>query len=180
MLSHCSWFPLPLWLSFPEGIVHLPHLQVDLEFHLTIPWGLHGGWLIMFFFFFFCQTCLWWDSQCIRVRAFIEWKGVLFDTEPSRYSGKYCFLEIPACCQFWFYLFISAWCLGSLLSFCIHSFYFGSYLFVYLYPYEYMWTGVCLCMDTETRIGCQIVPPIPLHLFLGGRPFLWMCNSYLY
>lgn len=24
------------------------------------------------------------------------WKGVLFDTESSRYSGKYCFLEIPA------------------------------------------------------------------------------------
>lgn len=26
-------------------------------------------------------------------------------------------------------------------------------------------------MCTETRIGCQIAPPITLHLVLGGRPF---------
>lgn len=35
----------------------------------------------------------------------------------------------------------------------------------------HMWTGVCVCICTETRIGCQIAPPITLHLVLGGRPF---------
>lgn len=146
---------LPLFLVSTSSLVKVSWRHSASSSFTSEPWvspdySLGPSWRVADNVFF-CQTCLWWDSQCIRVRAFIEWKGVLFDTEPSRYSGKYCFLEIPACCQFWFYLFISAWCLGSLLSFCIYSFYFGSYLFVYLYPYEYMCTCGQVCAYAWTQ-----------------------------
>lgn len=162
MLSRCPWFPFPPWLSFPESIVHLPHLQVDLEFYLTIPWGFHGGKLIRRF--------------VRRASAGTHSGSGLGHSEDGQPGKVYCLIpSLPdtvgsivfwRCMlesQFRFYLLISAWSLGSSLNFCIYSFFIVGVIYLCVCIHMSICAHMYSCVLMHGYRDQNRVPDSPSH-----------------